>query len=136
MTGQRQQILFSEAIDSKKFILFRIDKNLNNSKKQFIEISIIDGNLTASESQKDAIQINTKNFIIINEINHFVYKFDNIEKILTISINKKNIFSSPYNFSFNQNVFRTKTFEDLKNKISNANNQKKNKTKITIGYPL
>ena len=48
-------------------ILFRIDKNINN-KNQFIEISIINWNLTASENvieqmneKNEDLQINAKN---------------------------------------------------------------------------
>ena len=137
----KQEIIFCEEFENNRIILFRIDKNIENKKNQFIEISIINGNLTANENvteinelnEKNDMQINAKNFININELNTFIFKFDNTEKILSININRKNIFSYPYKFSFNQNVFRAKNInvkEDL------TKNKYKNNMLITIGYPL
>ena len=139
----KQEIIFCDPLDSNNLILFRIDKNTEGKKKQFFEISIINGNLTANEdvmelneqNEKNDLQINAKNFININELNTFVYKFDNIEKILSININRKNIFSYPYRFNFNQTISRAKLITE--NKIlSKANNKNANNILITIGYPL
>ena len=135
----KEEILFYAPIENSKLILFRIDKKTGN-KNQFIEIAIINGNLTASENieekneentnDKNEMQINAKNFININELNNFLFKFDNNEKILSVIINRKNIFSYPYKFSFNQNILRTKLISDKK-KINNVNS-----LSITIGYPF
>ena len=134
----KQEIIFSDECENNKIILFRIDKNLDNDKNQFIEISIINGYLTANENvveqnEKNDMQINAKSFININELNTFVFKFDNNEKILSININRKNIFSYPYHFSFNQNILRAKAINE--NSISKSN-YKNNNMLITIGYPL
>ena len=138
----KQEIIFCDPIDSNKLVLFRIDKNIDNKKNQFIEISIINGILTANEnvsdsneqSEKNDYQINAKNFININELNTFIYKFDISEKILSININRKNIFSYPYRFSFSP-LARAKSISE--NKIlSKSINKNVNNTLITIGYPL
>ena len=134
----KEEILFSDQIENNKLILFRIDKKTGN-KNEFIEISIINGNLTASENieekddinnDKNEMQINAINFINMNQLNNFLFKFDNNEKILSVIINRKNIFSYPYKFSFNQNLLRTKAISDKK-KINDINN-----VLITIGYPF
>ena len=130
----KEEILFYDSIENiKKLILFRVDKKIGN-KSEFIEISIINGNLTASEnkeekSEKNEMQINAKNFININDFNNFIFKFDNNEKILSVIINRKNIFSFPYKFSFNMKLMRTKTVTDKK-KINDINS-----LTIVIGYP-
>ena len=113
-----EEILFYSPIENTKLILFRLDKGIGTN-SQFIEISIINGNLTAyenigekyedSNNEKNEMQINAKNFININQLNNFVFKFDNNEKILSVIINRKNIFSYPYKFSFSQNILRSKT---------------------------
>ena len=137
----KEEILFHDQIENNKLILFRMDKKTGNN-TQFLEISIINGNLTASENidneerneesinEKNEMQINARNFININELNNFIFKFDNNEKILSVIINRKNIFSYPYKFSFNQNILRTKLVSDKK-KINNINN-----LLITVGYPF
>ena len=140
----KQEIYFYDSIESNKLILFRIDKITDNNKNnQFFEISIIQGNLTANENiteaneqnDKNDLQINAKNFININELNTFVFKFDNTEKILSININRKNIFSYPYHFSFNQNILRSKAISGNTN-LSKSINKNNNNIFITIGYPL
>ena len=130
----KEEILFYDSIENiKKLILFRIDKKIGN-KSQYIEIAIINGNLTASENiedknEKNEMQINAKNFININDFNLFIFKFDNNEKILSVIINRKNIFSFPYKFSFNQNLMRAKAISDKK-KITEIN-----MLTMTLGYP-
>ena len=141
----KQEILFCDPIDdTSKLILFRIDKNINN-KNQFIEISIINGNLTASENvteqineKNEDLQINAKNLININELNTFVYKFDNDEKILSVIINRKKIFSYPNHFSFSpQSIFRAKQITESRIKNNNSmENYGANTMIMTIGYPL
>ena len=94
----KEEILFNSPIENNKLILFRFDKGIG-SNSQFIEISIINGNLNASESiqekneetnnDKNEMQIDAKNFININQLNNFVFKFDNNEKILSVIIKKK-----------------------------------------------
>ena len=140
----KQEIIFYDSLESNKLILFRIDKTGDNKKNQFIEISIINGILSANENivetneqnDKNDLQINAKNFININELNTFIFKFDNTEKILSININRKNIFSYPYHFSFNQNISRSKVISGNTNlsKMNSKNNN--NNMTITIGYPL
>ena len=81
----KQEIIFYDSLESNKLILFRIDKTGDNKKNQFIEISIINGILSANENivetneqnDKNDLQINAKNFININELNTFIFKFDN-----------------------------------------------------------
>ena len=75
------------------------------------------------------MQISAKNFININDFNNFIFKFDNNEKILSVIINRKNIFSFPYKFSFNLKLMRTKAISDKK-KINDINS-----LTIIIGYP-
>ena len=138
----RQEIIFCETFENNRIILFRIDKNIDNKKNQYIEISIINGNLTAKENnselneqnEKNDMEINAKNFIRVNELNIFLFKFDNTEKILSININRKNIFSYPYKFSFNQNLSRSKAI--IEGEKSLKYNYKDNNILITIGYPL
>ena len=135
----KEEIIFYDMMENNKIILFRIDKKVGN-KNQFYEISIINGNLTACESsdgtseeqnnEKDDLQINAKNFIKLNDLNNFVFKFDNNEKILSVIINRKTIFSNPYKFNFNNNLMRTKNITDRRN--SNIYNN----TIISVGYPL
>ena len=136
----KQEIIFCDDLtESNKLILFRIDKNLGTNRNQYIEISLINGNLTASENvgqsnEKNDLEINAKNFINLNELNSFVFKFNNNEKILSIIINRKNIFSYPYHFSFNQNLYRSRIISETK--IPKNSNQNYNSLLITIGYPL
>ena len=138
----KEEILFYDDLTSKnKIILFRMDK-FSNNKNQFIEISIINGNLTASENctnekLDEDLQINAKNFINMNELNTFIFKFNNTEKILSVLINRKHIFSYPYHFTFSQSLLRTKVISEItsiiRHNIPSSNNMD---ILITIGYPL
>ena len=58
-----------------------------------------------------------------------------MQKILSININRKYIFSYPYHFSFNQNISRSKAISGntISSKSINKNN---NNMFLTIGYPL
>ena len=140
----KQEIIFCDPIDcnTNKLILFRIDKNIGNN-NNYLDISITNGNLTASENVTDQsnekiddLQINAKNLININELNTFIFKFDNNEKILSVIINRKNIFSYPYQFSFSSNLLRARPINESKIKNNNIKNALNNGILISIGYPL
>ena len=83
------------------------------------------------------ILIFTRDFKNINELNSFVYKFDNDEKILSMIINRKKIFSYPYHFSFNeQSIFKTKKLTESRIKNNNLQNYGNHTMIMTIGYPI
>ena len=127
----KQELYFyTEINNNSKLVLLKLENELfgENKNKQYLEISLINHDLSVIEndSQKDNnFVLNTKEFIVLTDINVFKYIFNKSENKLSVSVNGKNIFSYEYSFDF----------PDSDAKKSNKNNSNIS-IFITIGYPM
>ena len=114
-----------------KLVLLKLENEFfgENKNKQYLEISLFNYDLSVVENdtQKDNnFVLNTKDFVILDDINIFTYIFNKKENKLSVSVNKKNIFSYEYSFDF----------PDSEEKKSSKNNNSNSSIFITIGFPL
>ena len=121
-----------------KLVLLKIENEFfgGNKNKQFLEISIQNCNLSVNENssnddndsdnKENSITLNAKDFINVGDINIFNYKFNRTEKILSVNVNGKHMYSYEYIFNF----------PNLDKKKGNKYNINNSSIFITIGYPL
>ena len=127
----KQELYFYTKINNNtKLVLLKLENEFfgENQNKQYLEISLFNYDLTVVENgtEKDNnFILNTKDFIVLDDINIFNYIFNKNENKLSVSVNGKNIFSYEYNFDF----------PDSEQKKSNKNNTNIS-IFITIGYPI
>ena len=127
----KQELYFYTSINNnEKLVLLKFENEFfgENKNKQYLEISLYNYDLSVIEdqSQKDNnFVLNTKDFIILDDINIFNYVFNKNENKLSMSVNNKNIFSYEYNFDFPEP-------EEKKSTKNNSNIS----IFMTIGYPL
>ena len=135
----KQEVYFySDINDDSKLVLLKLENEFfgGNKNKQFLEISFSNYNLSVNEiDSKDGnnqenkfanIVLNAKDFINLNDVNIFNYKFNRNEKILSVSVNGKNMYSYEYLFDF----------PNIDNKKGNKYNINNSSIFLTIGYPL
>ena len=136
----KQEVYFYNSINTdNKLVLLKLENEFfgGNKSKQFLEISLFNYNLSVnendsksdnnSEKKEDNIVLNAKDFISLNDINIFNYTFNRNEKILSVSVNGKNMYCYEYLFNF----------PNIENKKGNNKyNINNNSIFITIGYPL
>ena len=135
----KQEVYFYNVINiDTKLILLKLENEFfgGNKNKQFLEISLFNYNLSVNENNsnpgnnpnnKDAnIVLNAKDFINLDDINIFNYTFNISEKILSVSVNGKNMYSYEYLFNF----------PNIDNKKGNKYNINNSSIFITIGYQL
>ena len=127
----KQELYFYTGINNNtKLVLLKIENEFfgENKNKQYLELSLYNYDLSVIEddSQKeDNFILNTKDFIVLDDINIFKYIFTKNENKLSVSVNGKNIFSYEYSFDFPD--------------LEEQNNNKKNSNIsifLTVGYPI
>lgn len=94
-----------------------------------MEINLYNYDLSVLEndsSKDNNFVLNTKDFVVLDDINIFNYVFNRSENKLSVSVNGKNIFSYEYSFDF----------PDSEGKKSSKNNNNNNSIFITIGFPI
>ena len=134
----KQEIFFYSLDNENKLVLLKLENEFfgGNKNKQFLEISIQNYNLSVNENsskndnnsdnKENSITLNAKDFINLGDINIFYYKFNITEKILSVNVNGKNMYSYEYIFNF----------PIIDNKKGNKYNINNSSIFITIGYPL
>ena len=138
----KQEIYFYNYMNTEnKLVLLKLENEFfgENKNKQFLEISLYNYQLSVNENdsktnnnsemkeKENNIILNAKDFINLNDINIFTYTFNRNEKILSVNVNEKNMYSYEYLFNF-PNIDNKKG-----NNKYNINN---NSIFISIGYPL
>ena len=135
----KQEVYFYTEINTdSKLVLLKLENEFfgGNKNKQFLEIALLNYNLSVNEidskletnpDNKEAnIVLNAKDFINLNDVNIFNYTFNRSEKILSVSVNGKNMYSYEYLFNF----------PNIESKKGNKYNINNSSIFLTIGYPL
>ena len=128
----KQELYFYTTINSNmKLVLLKLENEFfgENKNKQYLEINLYNYDLSVLEndsSKDNNFVLNTKDFVVLDDINVFNYVFNRNENKLSVSVNGKNIFSYEYSFDF----------PDSEGKKSSKNNNNNNSIFITIGFPI
>ena len=132
----KQEVYFYSLMKTnQKLVLLKLENEFfgGNKNKQFLEISLMNYDLSVIENDSDFsngkegnTSLNVKEFINLNDIIIFNYIFNKSENILSITVNGKNMFSHPYSFNF----------PNIENKKGNKYNNTNSSIFINIGYPL
>ena len=128
----KQELFFYTTINSNmKLILLKLENEFfgENKNKQYLEINLYNYDLSVLEndsSKDNNFVLNTKDFVVLDDINVFNYIFNKNENKLSVTVNGKNIFSYEYAFDF----------PNSEGKKSSKNNNNNNSIFITIGFPI
>ena len=129
----KQELYFyTTSNNNMKLVLLKLENEFfgENKNKQYLEITLYNYDISVIENdpQKDNnFILNTKDFLVLNDINVFNYIFNRNENRLSVSVNGKNIFSYEYSFDFPDSEGK---------KSSKNNNNNNNSIFITIGFPI
>ena len=102
----KQELYFyTTSNNNMKLVLLKLENEFfgENKNKQYLEITLYNYDISVIENdpQKDNnFILNTKDFLVLNDINVFNYIFNRNENRLSVSVNGKNIFSYEYSFDF------------------------------------
>ena len=127
----KQELYFYTKINNNtKLVLLKLENEFfgENKNKQYLEIDLFNYDISVKEDNSENdnnFVLNTKDFIVLDDINIFTYVFNKNENKLSVSVNGKNIFSYEYSFAFPES-------EDKKLQKNNMNIS----IYISIGYPI
>ena len=127
----KQELYFYTKINNNtKLVLLKLENEFfgENKNKQYLEIDLFNYDISVKEDNSENdnnFVLNTKDFIVLDDINIFTYIFNKNENKLSVSVNGKNIFSYEYSFAFPES-------EEKKIQKNNMNIS----IFISIGYPI